>query len=331
MSEVVDLAIQLIDIRSTSGAEGPMADFLEGYALARGWQVQRQTYAPGRDNVYIHRGRAPELLFNSHIDTVPPHFDHSRDEAYLYGRGACDTKSLIAAQLLAAQQLVAEGYENIALLYVVGEEVDHCGMVKANELGLNPRYMIVGEPTESKLGRRQKGIVKLRLSSKGKAAHSGYPHTGVSAIDPLLDVLQDLRQIPWPDDDVLGQTTMNIGLLGGGKAANIVPDDAFAEIMIRVVTKQHEIHQRVLEVVADRVQVQLITANDPCELSTLPGYETIVVAFNTDIPYFNFNGKALLWGAGSIMDAHTSGEKIAIADLQAAPSIYADLARKCLA
>lgn len=331
MSEVVDLAIRMIDIESTSGAELPMADFLETHMTAKGWKVKRQTYAAGRDNVYIyqHEGQ-PDLLFNSHIDTVPPYFPHSRDENFIYGRGACDTKSLIAAQLLAAETLHAEGH-NVAMLYVVGEEVDHCGMIKANELGLNPKYMIVGEPTESKLVRRQKGLVKVRLTTKGKAAHSGYPETGISAVDPLLDALQNLRDIDWPADDVLGQTTMNIGLLGAGKAANIVPEDAFAEVMIRVVTSEAEILQQLKDAVGDLAEVNLIASNDPCELTTLEGYETVVVSFNTDIPYFKFDGKALLWGAGSILDAHTSGEKMPIADLEAAPGIYADLARRCLA
>jgi len=331
MSEVVDLAIKMIDIQSTTGDELAMADFLDTYMSAKGWKVTRQTYAPGRDNVYISQNDAkPDLILNSHIDTVPPHFAHSRDESFIYGRGACDTKSLIAAQLLAAQKLKAEGYANIALLYVVGEEVDHCGMLKANELGLDPRFIIVGEPTESKLVRRQKGLVKVRLITKGKAAHSGYPETGVSAVEPLLDALEKLRKVQWPEDDMLGQTTMNIGVLGGGKAANIVPEDAFAEVMIRVVTNEKDILDQVRETVGNLAEIRMIASNDPCELTTLEGYETIVVSFNTDIPYFKFTGKALLWGAGSIKDAHTSGEKIGIKDLEAAVDIYADLARKCL-
>ena len=331
MSNVQKLAIEMINIQSISGAEGPMADFLQKWLGERGWEVQRQTVEPGRDNVYAHRpGKTPDLIFNSHIDTVPPYFPASEDDEWIYGRGACDTKSLIAAQLLAVESMPETMQDRVGFLYVVGEEVDHCGMAAANALGLNPDYLIVGEPTESKLGRRQKGILKIRLEGSGKAAHSGYPHTGESAIDPLLDVLQDLRNADWPKDEMLGDTTLNIGLLGGGRAANVVPDQAFAEVMFRVVTSQAEIHRRVNEIVGDRVACELITANDPCDLTTLEGFESVVVAFNTDIPYLKFDGKALLWGAGSILDAHTSGEKIGKRDLEKAVEIYADLARRCL-
>lgn len=330
-ADVVQLAIDLINIESISGAEGPMADVLERYLTARGWTVQRQTVAPGRDNVFAHRGNPnPRLLFNSHIDTVPPFFPARLQDGILYGRGACDTKSLIAAQLHAAQKLLDEGIEDIGLLYVVGEEVDHCGMIAANALKLSPDYMIVGEPTESKLARLQKGIYKIRLAASGVAAHSGYPHTGESAIDKLLDVLADIRAAEWPADDMLGATTVNIGVLRGGRAANVVPDEAQADILVRVVTSAADIRARVRAIVGDRVGVAVIASNDPQHLTTLDGFDSSVVAFNTDIPYFQFEGKALLWGAGSIMDAHTSGEKIVVADLEKAVDTYAALARRCL-
>ena len=328
---VVDLALTLINIESISGHELPMAEFLESYLKPRGWEVTRQSVSPGRDNVLATRpGRQPRLLFNSHIDTVPPFFPARLEGDWLYGRGACDTKSLIAAQLLAAQELVEAGRDDMGLLYVVGEEVDHCGMIKANELNLKPEFLIVGEPTESKLVRRQKGLVKVRLIQEGIAAHSGYPHTGRSALDPMLDVLADLRKEVWPADVTLGETTMNIGILKAGRAANIVPDRAYAEIMIRVVTHFREILDRVEEIVDQRVKVELIAANDPHQLNTFDDYETVVVAFNTDIPYFRFDGKAFLWGAGSILNAHTSGEKIRVGDLRDAVAVYRQLAERCL-
>jgi len=331
MAEVVDLAVRMIDIESTSGHEKPMADFLEDYLTPRGWRVVRQTVAEGRDNIYAHRpDRKPRLIFNSHIDTVPPYFPARVDETHIHGRGACDTKSLIAAQLLAAQTLVDEGREDVGLLYVVGEEVDHIGMIHANELGLNPEFLIVGEPTESKLARRQKGILKINLRTKGKAGHSGYPHTGESAIDPLLDVLQDLRKAPWPAADTLGETTLNIGVIGGGRAANVIPDQAYAEALFRVVTSHAAILAEVERIVAGRAEIETVAHNDPCELNVLKGYETAVVSFNTDIPYFTFDGQAFLFGAGSILDAHTARERIRIDDLEALVGIYRDLARTCL-
>lgn len=327
---LVTLARAMIDIESISGNEAGMARFLERYLFERGWQVTLQEIAPERYNVWAHRGNRPKLVFNSHIDTVPPFFPSRIDGPYLRGRGACDTKSLIAAQLFAAQILVEKGCEDLGLLYVVGEEVDHSGMIAANKLGLNPDFLIVAEPTQSKLVSRQKGILKIRLDSKGKAAHSGYPHTGRSAIDPLIDVLSDLRKTEWPGDTVLGETTMNIGLLGGGCAANVVPERAFAEVMFRVVTSQEDIYEKVRAIAADRVAITVISANNPTDLTTLPGYDTTIIAFNTDIPYLHFDGKALLWGAGSIMDAHTADEKILLEDLPRAVTTYVALAQTCL-
>lgn len=329
---VVALALKLIDIESVSGNEKTMADFLQEYLEPLGWRVVRQAVAAGRDNIYAHRRQGrPRLVFNSHIDTVPPFFPASIDHTWIRGRGACDTKSLIAAQLLAAQALVEKGHCDIGLLYVVGEEVDHSGMLRANELGIQPEFLIVAEPTESKLARRQKGILKFHLECHGTAAHSGYPHTGSSAIETLLDVLQDLRQAHWPEDATLGATTLNIGILKGGRAANVLADHASAEALMRVVTNEREIRDRVAAIVGARAQVRIIAGNDPHELHTMEGYETVVVAFNTDIPYFKGKCKALLWGAGSILDAHTAAEKIKIADLEAAVAIYQDLAERCLA
>ena len=330
-SAVVDLATTLINIESISGNEQAMADFLADYLRPRGWEVQYQLVAEGRPNIYAHRpGCRPRLIYNSHIDTVPPYFPARRDETTLYGRGACDTKSLIAAQLLAGEKLLAEGRDDFGYLYVVGEEVDHIGMIKANELGLSPQFLIVGEPTESKLARRQKGILKLKLTTQGKAAHSGYPHTGINALDPMLDLLERIRRHPWPSESQLGETTVNIGVLRSGRAANVVPDEAYAEVLFRVVTHQAELLEEVRTMAGDAVEVSVIASNDPTELSTLDGYETSVVSFNTDIPYLTFDGRAFLWGAGSIMDAHTAREQIEIADLEAAVDIYAELARTCL-
>lgn len=328
---ILNLARTMIDIESISGNEKAMAHFLQDYLSSRGWQITLQQTHPERFNVWAHRQKAnPRLVFNSHIDTVPPFFPSRIDGPYLRGRGACDTKSLIAAQLFAAQALADAGSDDIGLLYVVGEEVDHSGMIAANQLQLNPAYLIVGEPTESKLVSRQKGMLKLRLECSGKAAHSGYPHLGKSAIDPLIDVLQDINKTDWPGDDTLGQTTVNIGIINGGLAANVVPPSAYAEVMFRVVTQQEEILERVRTIAGNRVSITVVSANNPTDLTTLPGWETAVIAFNTDIPYLNFDGKALLWGAGSILDAHTADEKILIEDLPRAAATYQKLAEVCL-
>lgn len=330
--DVLQLATDLINIESTSGREKPMADFLEPYLRERGWQVQLQEVAPDRFNVWATRpGVAnPKVVMNTHIDTVPPYFPASNDGTRLKGRGACDTKSLLAAQLLAAEKLVAEGEDQVGLLYVVGEEVDHCGMIAANALGIDPAFLIVGEPTESKLVLRQKGILKVNLHASGKAGHSGYPHTGISAIEPLLDVLQDLRLEDWPGSEALGETTLNIGVLEGGRAANVIPDQARAELLFRVVTSHESVEQRLREITKNRLDIEVIAKNNPTELTVFEGYETAVVSFNTDIPYLKFEGKSLLYGAGSILDAHTAREFINIDDLEALPQTYYELVKECL-
>lgn len=330
--DVVELATALIDIESTSGQEKPMSDFLEQYLSPRGWQVTLQQVVGERFNVWATRPGVsdPRVVLNTHIDTVPPYFPSSNDGELLRGRGACDTKSLLAAQLLAAERLVAEGEDQIGLLYVVGEEVDHVGMIAANKLNIDPAFLIVGEPTESKLVLRQKGILKVNLSASGKAGHSGYPHTGISAIEPLLDVLQELRQEDWPGSEALGETTLNIGVIEGGRAANVIPDQARAELLFRVVTSHAAVEERLRQITKDRLDIQVVAKNDPTELTVFEGYETAVVSFNTDIPYLKFSGKSLLYGAGSILDAHTAREFIRIDDLRALPETYYGLVKECL-
>lgn len=302
---VTALAAALVNIESVSGREHGMAKALQAWLTRRGWEVTLQTVAPAagheahgeRWNVYAHRPEAPPaaeggpaLILNTHIDTVPPYYPAEVDRAagVVRGRGACDTKGILAAQLLAAQRLVKAGKgKDVGLLYVVSEETDHSGMVRANDLGLKPRFLIVGEPTESKMIRSQKGILKLRLLARGKSCHSGYPHLGASAIDSLVDCLHALKHAHWPADATLGDTTLNIGLLKGGHAANALAAEAEATVMFRVISppgdclKEVERHVQGPGGTAGKLQVQVITANDPVKLSTLEGYPTDVASFNT--------------------------------------------------
>lgn len=330
---VFKLAKNLIEIPSTTGEEKPMVEFLSQWLSQRGWEVHLQEVAHQRENLFAHRPgkKNPKLLFNSHTDTVPPYFGFREDDQYIYGRGACDTKSLIAAQLLAAEELVKKGHEDVGLLYVVGEEVDHCGIKKSNELNLSPKFLIVAEPTESKLASHQKGALKLHLTKKGIAAHSGYPETGESAIDPMLDVLTEIKNTTWPVHPHLGSTTVNIGLIQGGLAANIVPPFCEAEVLFRVVSDSESLIKKVNEINKNRVKVEVVVKSNPMELSQHPSIDSTVVAFHTDIPYFDFSGQAFLWGAGSILDAHTSGEKIKKTDLKASVQTYFDLSLSLMA
>ncbi|TMW56465.1 hypothetical protein Poli38472_006475 [Pythium oligandrum] len=339
--DVVKLTCGLMNVSSTSGDELAVGKLLERWLSERGWKVERQKVPPQSDspvkvdryNIYASRtgNKAPALLFNSHMDTVPPFLPARTDGQKIYGRGSCDAKSLIAAQMIAAQKLVESGYENdVSVLYVVSEETDHSGMKKANELGLTPSHLIVGEPTKLKMIKLQKGILKVRLTRKGIAAHSGYPHLGDSAIDPLIDVLYDLKHEKWPSSEELGATTLNIGIISGGQAANALAEHASAMLMFRLTTNPDEILDRVNSIVNGRVDVELYTSNAPVHLSVVDGYDTDVASFNTDIPYFKFDGKAYLVGAGSITDAHCSREYIDIADLETLVDFYFNLGKKLI-
>ena len=343
VNDVVELATLFINTQSLSGHEVPMADNLKAWLEYRGWNVHLQAVEPQQDvpdstiryNVFATRPGItnPRVLFNSHIDTVPPYFPARIDEKNLYGRGACDTKSLIAAQLLAAQELVDQhGITDIGLLYVVSEETDHSGMKEANELNLSPEAMIVAEPTDMKLMRLQKGILKLKLIRKGMAAHSGYPELGDSAIDPLLDVLHDLKKETWPSSPELGHTTLNIGMIEGGQAANAIPEDASAFLMFRVTHDPDALYKRVMEIVNGRVQVNMFSKNFPVHLGQIEGMVSDVASFNTDIPYFTSSKEtiAYLIGPGNITDAHCSREFIPLQQLRDSIQTYRDMAIRLL-
>uniref|UniRef100_K3WGI3 Amidohydrolase-related domain-containing protein n=1 Tax=Globisporangium ultimum (strain ATCC 200006 / CBS 805.95 / DAOM BR144) TaxID=431595 RepID=K3WGI3_GLOUD len=336
--DVLELSCGLMNIESTSGNEEAVGKALENWFTSHGWKVELQKVAPQGDaavkadryNVYASRtgNKSPSLLFNSHMDTVPPFLPARTDGKTLYGRGSCDAKSLVAAQMIASQKLVEAGFaEDVGLLYVVSEETDHSGMKKANELGLKPKHMVVGEPTDMKMIRLQKGILKIRLSRQGAAAHSGYPHLGDSAIDPLIDVLHDLKHEQWPNSEELGATTLNIGIINGGQAANAIPEYASAMLMFRLTTNPEKIMDRVKKIVSGRVDIELYTSNSPVHLTVVEGYETDIASFNTDIPYFQFDGNAYLVGAGNITDAHCAREFIEIEDLRNLVDFYFTLGK----
>ncbi|EGZ15705.1 hypothetical protein PHYSODRAFT_333917 [Phytophthora sojae] len=339
--DVVKLAIGLNSIDSTSGDEAAVGQAIADWLTARGWRVHMQKVPPQADaavkadryNVYASRSdsKTPRLLFNSHMDTVPPYLPPRIDSTTLYGRGACDAKSLVAGQMIAAQKLAEAGFgDDVQVLFVVSEETDHSGMKKANELNVNPAHMIVGEPTALKMSKMQKGVLKIQLTQEGVAAHSGYPHLGDSAIDPMIDVLYDLKKENWPTTEEYGNTDLNIGLLNGGQAANALAEQSSAMLMFRLVTEPDVIYKRVEEIVAGRVGMKLYTSNAPVHLTTVEGYETGVACFNTDVPYFNFDGKAYLVGAGSITDAHCPREFIMLEDLKSVVDYYFTLGKRLI-
>jgi acetylornithine deacetylase len=258
---------------------------------------------------------------------VPPFFPAHEDAEHIYGRGSLDAKGILAAQVTAAERLKKDGVEDFALLFLVGEETVSDGAREANLHPQGTRFIINGEPTENKLVIGSKGNLRFDVRARGKMAHSAYPHLGVNAIDKLLDVLEDIRQIPLPINPVLGPATMNIGVITAGRAANVVPDEAVAQILIRMVENSDSLREKIKQIIGDRCEFVLIRETPVLLMEKLEGYETDVVAFTTDLPSLTNWGRPLLLGPGSINTAHTENECVRKADLTAAADLYYRLVR----
>lgn len=319
--ELFELTKTLINFSSPTGHEQEVAHFLKDYLAAAGFIVEMQAVHEQRQNVYARWGD-PLLVFSTHMDTVLPHVPMREEETYIYGRGACDAKGIIAAQIKAAEKLRDAGRQDFGLLFLVGEETGGEGARVANTLPNRCRYLINGEPTENLLALGSKGSLRLMLTAKGRAAHSAYPHQGESAILKLLEVLQDLRHLALPSHPMLGESTFNIGTINGGVLANVIPDFAQAELMFRVVSDLPALKARIAEVVRERVELRFTSECAPVFMEQLQGFATTVVAFTTDIPWLTQWGKPLLLGPGSILDAHTPDEKISKAELERAVALY---------
>ena len=331
--DLFELTRRLIDIESITGNEGRLGEFLcerlEPLAERYGGRVERMPVEEGRFNVLAHWGERIDVTLSTHQDTVPPFFPSREDEEWIWGRGACDVKGLMAAMIQAAGNLLAGGVRNFALLFVVGEERNSAGAFAAARQPRGSRYLINGEPTENKLAVGSKGALRYELVARGKMAHSAYPELGESAIDKLLDVLHELRAMPLPHDDLLGDSTLNIGVIGGGRAPNVIPDEARAEIMFRLVDDAASIRRRVAEITAGRVEANEIICIPALRLGTLDGFETCVVGFATDIPAFGGSwGEPFLIGPGSIHLAHTSEERVPKRELEEAVGLYERLVRR---
>ena len=328
--DIVALARTLIDIESTTGQEGPVARVLAEYLRGRGYSVLEQPLEGDRINVIAAVGE-PAVAFSTHFDCVPPFFPSRVEGGVLHGRGACDAKGILAAQVAAAERLRAEGETRIALVFVAGEERGSDGAKAANTLASATRFLINGEPTELKLGQATRGCFRVRLIAHGKAAHSGYPELGESAIEKLIDVLNALRTAVWPADSQLGRTHYTVGLITGGVAPNVIPPHAEAEVFFRTVGAHDELRATLAATVAGRVDVQEILELPVVRLHTVPGFETEVFAYFSDVPFLTNWGTPLLLGPGTIHVAHTDHEQVAISDLERAVDLYADLARRLLA
>jgi acetylornithine deacetylase/succinyl-diaminopimelate desuccinylase-like protein len=324
--DVVEMARRFVDIPSVTGAEGAMAEASAGVLRELGYDVELLPVAPGRPNV-LARLDPPRVLLCTHLDTVPPHIPARRDAEWLHGRGACDAKGILAAMLAAAVDLVRAGVRDVGFLLLVDEEGDSLGAKHANATLDLPsvRHTIVGEPTDSRFARAQKGGFKFSLRVRGQAAHSGYPECGGSAVLALLALLGAIAAGDWGEDAELGRGSANIGVIRGGRAANIVPDSAEAEIYVRVVDSAAAVRERVQRIVersALPVEWAEHTTSDPQRLLTIPGEPETVVAFNTDVPHLGRFGRKLLVGPGSILVAHGPEERIAQGELRAAVDQY---------
>ena len=325
--EIFELTKALINIESVTGHERACTEFLRGYLVARDFEVELQPVSRDRSNVFAKKGK-PDVVLSTHIDTVPPFFLAHEDEEFIYGRGSCDAKGIVASQIVAAERLVNEGVTDFGLLFLVGEETTSDGAREANLHPAGSRYIINGEPTENKLVVGSKGNLRLDIRFKGKMAHSAYPHVGESAIDKLLDVLVDLRNVPLPHDPLLGPATLNIGVIAGGRAANVVPDQATAQILIRTVNGSEELRRKISELLGGRCEFEFVRDTPTMRMEKLDGYETDVVAFTTDLPCLTRWGRPVLLGPGSISVAHTEHECIRKADLVKAVDLYCRLVRE---
>jgi acetylornithine deacetylase len=333
--DAVQLTRALVDIESTTGAEAAAGEYLFSYltALARSTcgQTERMTVTPERFNVLVTWG-TPVVTLSTHIDTVPPHFESREDEEHVWGRGSCDAKGIIAAMVAAAERLLAAGTRNFGLLFVVGEEKDSLGSLAAAKSPRGAKFLINGEPTENLLALGSKGALRFELIAQGKLAHSAYPELGESAIEKLLDVLDDVREIALPSDELLGKSTLNIGTISGGRAPNVIADYAQAELMFRLVHDSSTVRDATSRAVRGRAELREALCTEALRLQPLDGLKTTVVAFTTDIPNFGGAwGRPFLIGPGSIHVAHTSEERISKRELHEAVGIYEGMVKKLLA
>jgi acetylornithine deacetylase len=328
-----ELTRYLMDIPSVSGEEQKVGRFLASYLETLGYAVELQEVEANRANVIATTGARARVVLSTHMDTVPPFIASGEDETHITGRGACDAKGIIAAQVAAAERLRAEGVEEIGLLFTVDEELGSLGARAANShaLARECEYLINGEPTDNRLAVGSKGSLRLRLTTVGRAAHSAYPEHGESAIEKMLDVLADVRALAWPRDEFFGETTCNIGTLAGGTRPNVIAAEAMAELQIRLVGASQAIKKILEAAVAGRARIEYLSVAEPVRMHAVEGFEREVVRFTTDIPYLPNWGAPLLVGPGSILVAHTDGERVSKRELEEAVELYVRLARTLLA
>jgi acetylornithine deacetylase len=329
----VALTRALVDIDSTTGCEDAVGRWLADYLRGAGFNVLEQLVDDTRFNVFASID-TPVVVLSTHFDCVPPFFPSRVEGDRLYGRGSCDAKGILAAQVTAVERLRREGETRVGLLFVVGEERGSDGAKTANDavdqLAKGCRYLLDGEPTDSRLGLATRGMLRLRFRASGRAAHSSYPELGESAIDRLIDALIALREVELPSDPVLGKTHYTVGLISGGVAPNVVSPSAEAEVMFRTVSDAAEV-RRAVAPLEQRVAIDHVLEAPPVRMVTVPGFDAVVFPYTTDIPFLAAWGQPLLFGPGSIHTAHTADEFVSITELNQSVDHYVAIVRGLLA
>jgi acetylornithine deacetylase len=337
--DAVTLTRQLVDIESITGNEASVGNYLYGELCRLGYQTRKMPVEDNRFNVYATSPDHPHpaIVFSTHMDTVPPFIPSSEDAGRIYGRGSCDAKGIIAAQIAASERLRQQNV-HVGLLFVVGEERDSLGAHTANEYAAKEsvaghpavRFLVNGEPTENRLALASKGTLRAEVTAKGRMAHSAYPELGESAIDKLIPALTRLRAMPLPSDPEVGPCTLNIGLIEGGRAPNVIPDYAHADLLYRLVGPSDDLRRRIIATGGDSVQVTFPLELPFLRLRTVDGLPTMIAAFTTDIPKLTNWGEPLLLGPGSIHVAHTDGEYVEKQQLHDAIDLYCKIAKQLL-
>jgi acetylornithine deacetylase len=330
--DVAAFTRQLVDIESISGNEGKVGDFLHRELCRLGYRTKKMTVEGARNNVFAIAPEQPRpaVVFSTHMDTVPPFIPSSEDTTRIYGRGSCDAKGIIAAQIAAAQRLRKDGI-HVGLLFLVGEEKDSLGAKVANQQSPGCKFLVNGEPTDNRIAIASKGTLRVELNAHGRMAHSAYPELGESAIDKLIEGLSRLRAMKLPEDKEFGPSTLNIGLIDGGRAPNVVADRARAHLLYRLIGPSEQLRKGILQSVGDLARVEFTLEIPFVRLRTLDSLPTMVAAFTTDIPALNHWGEPLLIGPGSIHIAHTEHEFVEKKELNDAVDLYCSVAKRLCA
>ncbi len=329
--DVVSLTRALVDIESITGNVAPMGKFLSRELAGLGYRVETPLVEGERTNVWATSPDhpKPDLVFSTHMDTVPPFIPSSEDSANVYGRGSCDAKGIIAVQIAAAERLKQEGI-HVGLLFLVGEERDSLGAKVANQNSPGSRFLVNGEPTENRIALASKGALRVEVTAHGKMAHSAYPELGESAINKLIAALHSLLAMKLPETEGIGPCTLNIGLIEGGRATNVISDYARAQLLYRLVGPTDQLRKDIVAAVGELAHVEFTLEIPFLRLRSFEGIPSMVAKFTTDIPALNNWGEPLLIGPGSIHVAHTEGEYVSKRQLADAVDLYCEIAKKLL-